>query len=71
MSLNEELILAIASDLNVDPSFAEKDWYATQVMAVVNAISNEKIRLFFVVVRHCLNVLVYSNVFLKIWITEV
>jgi len=44
MPLNEKLTLAIASDLNVDPSFIEKDWYATKVMAVVNAISNEQIR---------------------------
>lgn len=32
---DHDLILAVATDLAVDPSFVEKDWHATQLIATV------------------------------------
>ena len=45
--LNSETIELIASDLGVDPSFVEKDWYAMQIIASLVPLSNEGVNLIF------------------------
>lgn len=44
MHLDSDLVMEVATELNVDPSFIEKDWYATEVMKVLSTCSGEQIR---------------------------
>jgi len=43
MSLNPGVIHEIATELGVNPSFIEKDWYAIKVVAAIASISNDSI----------------------------
>lgn len=40
MHLDSDLTLEVATELNVDPSFIEKDWYATEVMKIISNCSS-------------------------------
>jgi hypothetical protein len=35
-----KLIEQIAEELAIDPSFVEKDWYATQIVRVIQTLDN-------------------------------
>ncbi len=46
MALDKEFILDItdlANKLDIDPSFVEKDWYATQAMEAIKACSTDEV----------------------------
>ena len=42
-----ELIEAIATDLGVDPSFVEKDWYAIRLVATIINVKQDNLTLVF------------------------
>ncbi len=43
-SPERNLIVAVATELAVDPSFVEKDWHATQLIATVAAVTPDDLR---------------------------
>ena len=45
--LDQNLVEVIASDLGVDPSFVEKDWYAIQIIASLMAVNHFGVQLVF------------------------
>lgn len=47
MSINPELIEAIAADLVVDASLVEKDWYAMHITAAIAQVRHLTMRLVF------------------------
>lgn len=46
-SIDPSLLKVIASDLGVDPSFIEKDWYAMRIIGALITVSNFGIQLIF------------------------
>ena len=47
MSINAELIEAIAAELVVDASLVEKDWYAIRIIAAISRVKYPTMRLIF------------------------
>lgn len=47
MSLDADTLNEIASELGVDVSFIEKDWYACQVLKAISSIENENFTIIF------------------------
>lgn len=47
MSINLELIEAIAAELVVDASLVEKDWYAIRIIAAISRVKHPTMRLVF------------------------
>ena len=47
MPPDPELIEAIATDLGVDPSFVEKDWYAIRLVATIVNVRQDNLALVF------------------------
>jgi predicted nucleotidyltransferase component of viral defense system len=47
VSINPELIEAIAAELVVDASLVEKDWYAIRIIAAISGVKHPKMRLVF------------------------
>ncbi|MDF5722609.1 MAG: nucleotidyl transferase AbiEii/AbiGii toxin family protein [Rhizonema sp. PD37] len=45
--LDPNLVEVIASDLGVDPSFVEKDWYAMRIISSLNAVNDVGVQLVF------------------------
>lgn len=43
-SPEQELVVAVATELAVDPSFVEKDWHATQLIATVAAVTPDDLQ---------------------------
>ena len=46
-NLDITLIEQIAEELAIDPSFIEKDWYATQALRVIHAADSKECRFIF------------------------
>ena len=40
--LKRDFILNIASDTGINPAFIEKDWYAVQLLRVINEFENDR-----------------------------
>jgi predicted nucleotidyltransferase component of viral defense system len=47
VSINPELIEAIAAELVVDASLVEKDWYAIRIIAAIVKVKHPTMRLVF------------------------
>jgi hypothetical protein len=47
VSINPELVEAIAAELVVDASLVEKDWYAIRIIAAISKVKHPKMRLVF------------------------
>jgi predicted nucleotidyltransferase component of viral defense system len=47
MSLDVDTLNEIATELGVNVSFIEKDWYACQALKAVSSIENEKFTIIF------------------------
>jgi predicted nucleotidyltransferase component of viral defense system len=47
VSINSELIEAIAAELVVDASLVEKDWYAIRIIATISRVKHPTMRLVF------------------------
>jgi predicted nucleotidyltransferase component of viral defense system len=47
VSINPELIEAIAAEFVVDASLVEKDWYAIRIIAAISEVKHPKMRLVF------------------------
>jgi hypothetical protein len=47
VSINAELIEAIAAELVVDASLVEKDWYAIRIIAAISRVKHPTMRLVF------------------------
>jgi predicted nucleotidyltransferase component of viral defense system len=47
VSINAELIEAIAAELVVDASLVEKDWYAIRIIAAISRVKHPAMRLVF------------------------
>jgi predicted nucleotidyltransferase component of viral defense system len=47
VSINAELIEAIAAKLVVDASLVEKDWFAIRIIAAISRVKNPTMRLIF------------------------
>lgn len=43
-SPEQDLVVAVATELAVDPSFVEKDWHATQLIATVAAVTPDDLQ---------------------------